>query len=749
MLETPESWRALGTSCPDHFLRTKIRPLVVPFDAAPAMSTGDRRSRRGDRRLPRRLRRLLRALQAARQPADARSEPGRLPGPGRRHDHLRPRQDHRADRRRVLRQRHQRHARRDRGEPVRRPAEQEAFDIEYWLLEEAKLQRVPKPKPLAGRVACHRRRRRHRQGDRAPSGARAPRWCSPTSTPKRSSRRGRVRRGFREGRGARGQCDVTDEAAVARSSSVRSRARRRRHPRLERRHRPPRRRSRTRRSRSGTRTSTCSPPAISCAARRSLAQGAEVGRQHRLRRPEERARRLPGAAAYCAAKAAECTWRAASRWRVPAPASASTSSIPTRCSAARGSGAAIGARSARAPTRSPRALEEHYRERSLLKHNVLPEDIAEAVLFFASDCRPSRPATSSTSTPATRKRSRAEWRKRMEARRPIDTSLIAEKNQALASDSKATMPPSAKDSPAAASTSRRSPRACSASRGRAQLGRRHRRHPLRPLPGRRRAAQHPREARRLRGHPAAGPRHAARLAALPVGQAARRGRASPARRSLGSASTPSTPTPSRISRASARYKFGSLTHTDPAVRRQAVEHNLECIEIGKKLGSKALTVWIGDGGNFPGQQHFAAPSTATSRALRADLRGASGRLALLLEHKLYEPAFYSTVICDWGTSYIAPPQLGRRPVPGRSRPPCAERQHRDDRRPAHPVRQARRLPLQRQQIRRRRPRHRLDQPVPAFLIFNELVDAAARKAPSSTRPTCSTSRTTSPTRSRA
>src|SRR5438270_7490182 len=52
------------------------------------------------------------------------------------------------------------------------------------------------------------------------------------------------------------------------------------------------------------------------------------------------------------------------------------------------------------------------------------------------------------------------------------------------------------------------------------------------------------------------------------------------------------------------YKFGSLTHTDPAVRRQAVEHNVECVELGRRLGSNALTVWVGDGGNFPGQQNF-------------------------------------------------------------------------------------------------------------------------------------------------
>ena len=52
------------------------------------------------------------------------------------------------------------------------------------------------------------------------------------------------------------------------------------------------------------------------------------------------------------------------------------------------------------------------------------------------------------------------------------------------------------------------------------------------------------------------------------------------------------------------YKHGSLTHADAATRRQAIDHNLECIEIGTALGSKALTVWIGDGSNFPGQTDF-------------------------------------------------------------------------------------------------------------------------------------------------
>ena len=69
----------------------------------------------------------------------------------------------------------------------------------------------------------------------------------------------------------------------------------------------------------------------------------------------------------------------------------------------------------------------------------------------------------------------------------------------------------------------------------------------------------------------------------------------------------SIPIPSRISQGQElSYKFGSLTHADTATRAQAVAHNLECIEIGRKLGSTALTVWIADGSNFPGQSNLNA-----------------------------------------------------------------------------------------------------------------------------------------------
>jgi L-rhamnose isomerase/sugar isomerase len=106
------------------------------------------------------------------------------------------------------------------------------------------------------------------------------------------------------------------------------------------------------------------------------------------------------------------------------------------------------------------------------------------------------------------------------------------------------------------------------------------------------------------------------------------------------------------------YKFGSLTHPDAAVRRQAVEHNIECIEIGKVLGSKALTVWIADGGNFPGQLH---PRRALERYLESMhviYKALPDNWRIFLEHKLYEPAVYSTVINDWGTSYYCARELG-------------------------------------------------------------------------------------------
>jgi L-rhamnose isomerase/sugar isomerase len=106
------------------------------------------------------------------------------------------------------------------------------------------------------------------------------------------------------------------------------------------------------------------------------------------------------------------------------------------------------------------------------------------------------------------------------------------------------------------------------------------------------------------------------------------------------------------------YRFGSLAHTDPAVREQAVAHNLACVSLGQKLGSKAITVWIGDGANFPGQQHTARAFERYLESAAQIYAGLPSDWQMFLEHKVYEPAFYATVIQDWGSSLLAAQALG-------------------------------------------------------------------------------------------
>ncbi len=108
------------------------------------------------------------------------------------------------------------------------------------------------------------------------------------------------------------------------------------------------------------------------------------------------------------------------------------------------------------------------------------------------------------------------------------------------------------------------------------------------------------------------------------------------------------------------YRHGSLAHPDPAVRRQAIAHTLECIEIGQALGASSLTVWIGDGGNFPGQMNVRAALEAYLESARSIYAALPPGWRLLIEHKLAEPAFYSTVVNDWGTSYWVAERLGPR-----------------------------------------------------------------------------------------
>jgi len=106
------------------------------------------------------------------------------------------------------------------------------------------------------------------------------------------------------------------------------------------------------------------------------------------------------------------------------------------------------------------------------------------------------------------------------------------------------------------------------------------------------------------------------------------------------------------------YATGSLSSTDPAVRAQAVEHNIECIEIGRQLGSEAITVWVGDGTNFPGQQDLGRSFDRYLEAVAEVYSALPQGWRMMLEHKMFEPAFYSSVISDWGSSLMAAQQLG-------------------------------------------------------------------------------------------
>lgn len=100
------------------------------------------------------------------------------------------------------------------------------------------------------------------------------------------------------------------------------------------------------------------------------------------------------------------------------------------------------------------------------------------------------------------------------------------------------------------------------------------------------------------------------------------------------------------------YKYGSLSNTSQAVRDQAIQHNLDVINIGNKLGSKALTVWLADGSSFPGQNNFQTAFQNTEDSLKTIYKGLPSDWNMLIEYKPYEPNFYSTVIQDWGASLM-------------------------------------------------------------------------------------------------
>jgi L-rhamnose isomerase/sugar isomerase len=106
------------------------------------------------------------------------------------------------------------------------------------------------------------------------------------------------------------------------------------------------------------------------------------------------------------------------------------------------------------------------------------------------------------------------------------------------------------------------------------------------------------------------------------------------------------------------YKFGSMQHVDIAVRKQAIEHNIEVIKHGIELGSQSLTVWLSDGSSFPGQLNFRKAFENTLESLQVVYAALPGNWKMFVEYKTYEPNFYSTTVGDWGQSLLYATKLG-------------------------------------------------------------------------------------------
>ena len=108
------------------------------------------------------------------------------------------------------------------------------------------------------------------------------------------------------------------------------------------------------------------------------------------------------------------------------------------------------------------------------------------------------------------------------------------------------------------------------------------------------------------------------------------------------------------------YKLGSVCNPDPRVRRKALAALLECVDVMDATGSQDLKLWFADGTNYPGQDSITARQDRLAEALDGTYQRLSGGQRLILEYKLFEPAFYSTDVPDWGTAYLHCVRLGQR-----------------------------------------------------------------------------------------
>ena len=108
------------------------------------------------------------------------------------------------------------------------------------------------------------------------------------------------------------------------------------------------------------------------------------------------------------------------------------------------------------------------------------------------------------------------------------------------------------------------------------------------------------------------------------------------------------------------YKFGSMQHVNKAVRKQAIEHNIEVIKYGVELGSESLTVWLSDGSCFPGQLNFRRAFQNTLESLQEVYAALPDDWKMFVEYKAFEPNFYSTTVGDWGQSLLYTSKLGKK-----------------------------------------------------------------------------------------
>jgi L-rhamnose isomerase/sugar isomerase len=110
------------------------------------------------------------------------------------------------------------------------------------------------------------------------------------------------------------------------------------------------------------------------------------------------------------------------------------------------------------------------------------------------------------------------------------------------------------------------------------------------------------------------------------------------------------------------YKLGSVTHSDPRIRQKAIDHHFECIDVMDETGSRDLKIWLADGTNYPGQDDMRGRQDRLADSLAKIYERIGQNQRLVLEYKIFEPAFYHMDVPDWGTSYAQVSALGDRAV---------------------------------------------------------------------------------------